>query len=547
MRHSSFNLKFPNMKQLMLPALLLALCLPATAQEGVANLSKQAQKGFMEEVNQADGQYRITYKMAVSKKKDDVRFETYVFDKDMKFLKSEPSTAPKITNEDRPDKTVSYLSAKVGGCTSFDILSMKLRFTRSTVRLSWNYKKQRYEVAEVLSSETFKAKNELGNLVGYAAFNAPEDESLFVLAGADSKEEKRTREYFILSAKAGADIAQKKVDVSGRQSLVYAGQLPGNDVVLVFAPDHGSPDVSAYTYLRYSAIGELKNKAQFKSPWPNMLIMDASEKDGSVFFCGVSAKQAEAYDRVFEEYAGAISNPCFDDAENRQDQKWLKRANGKMERFHLLKFTGNNLDFASTDPISSFKEKMKTPAGERKATAYSGKKFTVQDFTVTPEGEYLVSGQLTGWMLFEKTRVKTYDDLVCLHFNRDGSLKAQYATNRVSTDKKSRMFPAVQFFAPSANGQALHWVILEAKGFKGYESFLDAYQDRPSYYSRYYPRVARLEPAASRLGGFTLLGSKDYFISRRFLPEVNPSDNSIVFIGGDKSFKKLWMAKYMLN
>ncbi|MEO6834235.1 MAG: hypothetical protein ABI378_16070, partial [Chitinophagaceae bacterium] len=233
------------MKTILISLILLgSTAILSNAQEGTAELSKKARNGFITEAVAVDGGYNVTYKMAGDKKKDEVTYETYSFGKDLKFLKSDQASEPKKTAADKPDRTVNSIEAFVGGCTSFDILSMKLRFTKSSIAQTWDYKTQRYVTDKVLSSETFKPKSENGKYRGYAAFNSPVDEALFVLAGADNKENKRATDYYILKATADGDIAEKPVDITGSQSLVYADQVDDGDVVLVFAPRSGSADIS---------------------------------------------------------------------------------------------------------------------------------------------------------------------------------------------------------------------------------------------------------------------------------------------------------------
>ncbi len=540
------------MKRLVLPLLLSILATQVMAQEGTADLSKKARKGFITEVTHNNGNYQVTYKMAGDKKKDAVTYETYNFDSKLQFVNSEQSSEPKLTSNDKPDRTIDFISAQVGGCSSFDVLSMKLRFNQKKVRQKWNYKKQYYVTDDVLSNETFKPKSEdIGALTGYAAYNGPDDGSLFVLAGSQNKEDKKATQFIILSAKAGGDITQKPVDIQGHQSLVYSDQLSNGDVVLVFAPDDGSPDLTAYTYMRFAPDGTQKDKVPFKSPSPNMLIMAVSEHDNSVFFCGTSTKKDDAYNRVFCDYAADINNPCYDGGANKLDEKWTKKSEGKMANFHLLKFTGNQLDFASTEPISNFEDKLKAAPGEKHPDAYEGRKFAVENFTVTPQGEYLIAGQLTGKVKTGSSKAivisKSYEDLVCLHFDKDGHLKAQYASNKMNTDKKSEIFSMNQSFVPSQDGKSLYWVILEVKGTKGYADFFDAYNDLPTFYARYFPRIAKLDPTTTTLGAFKVLGDEDYYISNSVSPITDAAEHSITYIGSDEDRKKVWLAKYIFE
>jgi hypothetical protein len=535
-------------KILLSIAIISGATIGASAQEGSAELSKKARKGFIAEAVPENGGYNIIYKMAGDKNKDEISYESYSFAPDLRFVKSEVTKAPKQTSEDKPDKTINSIQARVGGCTSFDILSMKLRFTKASILKTWDYKQQRYVTAKVLSSETFKMKNENGNMIGYAAFNDPNDENMFVLAGADSKENKRGMDYFILTTGVDGEIAQKPADITGSQILVYAGQMQSGDVALVFAPRKGSPDLSAYTYLRYSCNGELKNMVPFKAPSSNTLVMDVSEQAGSVFFCATSTKSDEGYDDVFAEYAGAISNPCFTDAENKLDLKWMNKANARMESFHLLRFTDNKFDFGSTAAISEFKSKFKKTADNKHADPYTGKKLAVEDFTITADGEYLIAGQLTGReKVGSSNSVKTYEDIVCLHFDKNGQLKAQYGVEKMNNDKKSSAFPVIQSFKPSKDGRSLHWLVLEVKGFKGYESFIDAYNGNETWYARYFPRLAKLDAQSTSLGSFKVLGDEKYYCSKSQMPIANPQENSMVFIGSDEDNKNVWLAKYVFD
>lgn len=530
---------------ILLSTVLLLATAGVQAQEAIQDLSKKAGKGFLYKAESAGGNYVVTYKIPGDKKANEIFYENYSFDGNLKFLKNEEISEPKQSQDDKPDKTVSGFWASVGGCSSFEILSMKLKFSKYTELQTWDYKKQRYITKKTISSETIKPKNENGKYEGYAAFTNS-DQTLFVLAGMDSKVTKHATDFSILSINADLDISGKPVDISGSQSLVYSAQLNDGDIVLVFAPNKGEPDLSAYTYLRYSPNGDVKNKVAFKSPSNNLLIVDICEKDGSVFFCATSTKSKEAYGEVFDDYGASISNPCFTDAQNKKDFSWLKRANEKMESFHLLKFTGGQLDFASTAPVSEFKAKFKS--SDKKADPYKGSKFTVEEFTLTPDGEYLIAGQLNGkTSLGLGNPVKTYEDIVCFHFDKSGQLKAQYGVQKLNDDKKSEIFPVRQMFMPSKDGKSLYWMVMEVKGFKGYADFLDALNGRATYYPRYFPRIAKLDVQNASVGSFTIPGNEKYYMTKRFEPIADTRDNSLVFIGSDEDYKKLWVNKYIFQ
>lgn len=532
-------------------ASLLMLCLTtavATAQEAVQDLTKKATKGYITETDNSSGNYLITYKIGGDKKKNEVFYETYLFDKNLKFVKNEEIAEPKTSAASNPDKTQTRYAAYVGGCSSFDVLSMKLKLSSTTINTKWDYKKQRYVYDKTIKSETIKPKSDNGKYYGYAAFNGGDDGNLFVIAATESKEKKNQNDFVILTVNSDLDIITKPIDITGSQSLVYTNQFDNGEVVMVFAPKKGEGDISNYTYLHYSAKGELINKANFKSPSNNLLVTNAQLVNGSVFFCGSSTKSTDCYDEVFDDYVAEISNPCYKEAKNYRDEKYMKKADDKMENFHMLKFTGNQFVFASTTPVSEFKSRFKTSPADKGADPYKGKNLQVNSFFVTNSEEYLVAGQLTGTVkLGAGNPVKSYEDIICFYFDKNGQLKTQFGTEKMNNEKKSEIFDVKQTFMASRDGKSIYWTILEVKGFKGYDGFLDAYNGDPTYRPKYFPRIAKIDLQNNSISNFTVLGNEKFYISKAFAPIVDTKDNSVVFIGTDDDYKKLWLAKYVFE
>jgi len=518
----------------------------ASGQEAVQDLSKKAKNGFITETAHSGDNYLITYKIGGDKKKDEVFYETYLFDKNLKFIKNEEIAEPKLAVADMPDKTQTRFYAYVGGCSSFDVLSMKLKLSTSTINTKWNYKKQRYVYDKTIKSETIKAKNDNGKYYGYAAFNGGIDGTLFVIAAIEGKKDKN--DFYILSVNENLDITEKPVDISGSQSLVYTNQLDDGDVVMIFAPKKGEPDISNYTYLHYSEKGELKNKVNFKSPSNNLLVTNVQEVNGAVFFCGTSSKSDDSFDEVFDDYVAEISNPCYKTAQNFRDEKWMKKADDKMDNFHMLKFTASQLSFASTTPISEFKSKFKTAPADKRADPYKGKNFQVNSFYVTADEEYLVAGQLMSKVnLGAGNPVKSYEDIICFYFDKTGQLKTQFGTEKMNTEKKSEIYAVKQKFQASKDGKSIYWVILEPKGFKGYDGFLDAYNGVKTYYERYFPRITKLDLQSNTISNFTVLGNEKFYVSNSFSEMIDATEHSVTFIGNDDDYEKLWLAKYVFE
>jgi len=538
------------MKYISLLSLFIFAFASATfAQETVHELSKKAYKGYLYDVDNTGNALNITYKIPGEKKNSDALFETYSFDKNNVFIKVENTS---VVKEVKPDITVTHFYAYVGGTSSFDVLSMKLKLSRKTLLKTWSHEKQAYVVSKVLTDEVLKPKNDNGKYKGYASYITEttnnEADDLFVLAGNDSKEKKQGTAFYILNINSDLEIKETPVELEGAHTLIFCDQLQvSKDVVMVFAPDKGVGDPTNYTYLRYSQKGEFKAKTDFKSPSSNLLIMNVNEAMGAVFFCGTSTKSKDAYAEVFSEFA-SIFNPGFtQDGSNKVDFKWQKNAAEKMANFHLLKFSNDKLDFASTAPIDVFKSKF--IASGRGATAYKGSKFLVERFFITPNQEYLVAGQLTGSTnMGMGNPVKTYEDLVCLYFDKSGQLKSQFGVGKLNNDKKSEIFDMLQNFYVGRDGKTIYWEIKEVKGVKGHQSFMSAYSGgAPSLYAVYFPRLVKLNLADNTIGDVKTLGDEKFYLRKDFQSYLNKDDNSITYLGHDEDFKKLWLAKYVFE
>jgi hypothetical protein len=319
--------------------------------------------------------------------------------------------------------------------------------------------------------------------------------------------------------------------------------MDNEDVIMVFAPNKEGADANKYLYLRYDIQGNLKSKTELKSPSSALLITAAFEKDGNVYFCGTSTNTTDPFVYIFQEYA-PIQNPCFTQGNNFQDAKWEKAAENKMDNFHLLKISGNQLVFATTTPVAEFKSKFKVSPSDKGAASYKGRKFFIEQFYVTAAEDYIIAGQLTGRVsMGTENSYKSYEDLVCLQFDKSGTLKAQYGVEKMNTDKKSEIYSMQQNFYPSADGKSLYWEVLEVKGLKGYASFAAALAGVQSLYPVYFPRLAKIDLGNSSTTAFKVLGDEKYYLRKDYTGILNKADRSMTYIGHDEDFKSLWLAK----
>lgn len=517
--------------------------------ESVQPLSSKSQRGYMYDVSKDDdGSNNITFKMKVDKKSEALTFEKYSFDKELKF---KGAAEVQENKEQKDDIERSSFYAYVGGTSSFDAISMKLKINKRVQLKKWNHEKQLYVTKKTISDETIKPRNDNGKVYyGYASYVSSDEtkSDVLTLAKVDSKDKKLADQFLVLMINDQLELNEKPLELVGSYSLVFCKQITGDDVVMVFAPGENQSDVSKYVYFRFDIQGNLKNKIAFTSPASALLITAAYEKDDAVYFVGSSTKSKKAFEEVFNEYA-SIYNPANGAyGKSYKYLKWKKSLEEEMDNFNFIKIKGNQLDFASATPITEFKDKFKTAPGDKGASVYKGKNFYTERFLVTDSEDYLIAGQLIGSVnLGLGNPVDTYEDIVCFHFGNKGNLKAQYGIGKMNSDKKSEIFDMLQNFYISPDGKSVYWELMEIKGVKGYESFLDAYYSNPSWYATYFPRIVKIDLANNTLGKIKVLGDEKYFLKKNFASTFDKAENSVTYIGLDEDFKQLWIGKMLMN
>ena len=532
-----------------------------TITELAQPLTKQSQKGYIDDVKfEGDGKIHVIYQNKLDKKSTEVAYEDYVFDKGMKFVEKKTTT---IDKEIKPDSESKMLGAYVGGgpkCTSFDVLSMKIRTVTFTRKYSdWNYKKQRYETIKDVDQERGKLKTDDNKpYYGIESWWREDNPLLTVLAYNETKDKKNPKKYLLLNIDFDGNVKETPLDVSGSYSLVYSQKIseeqPGKavgkqDVVVILAPKDGAPNLSEYIYLHYDMSGTLKNKITFQSPSTNLLVTNATVIDGAVFLFGQSTKSKKAFNDVFEDYA-AIESPCFKgsggDAENPQMSKYLKASSEEMDNFHVFKITGGKLDFATTSSVDGIKSKVKSPPSE-KGTPYKGKRFSIYKFEVTPSNEYLIAGQLTDRITTKAAtssqvgmRGWSYGDIVCLHLDAKGNLKAQYAVDKIWEGKKSSLWEMPQNFYFAADGKSVYWEIFEIKGDRDYNAWT-GWSDYVQ--SQMYPRITKINLETTTISDFKTFGNRKYFVYQSFPSKFLPEQNCILYFGKNEDESVLWVGK----
>jgi len=513
----------------------------AQPKETSEELSKAAKKGLLDDANLDDnGDIRVTYQMKVAKKSDEVNYEDYVFSKDLKFLGIQKTKEDK---EKKPTKQATSISAFVGGSNSFNVMSMTLNLSKEVWEMEWNYAKQTYKWGSRLSKEQVKPKNNDSKYRGFASYDNENDGSVLVLASYDKGDEDQ---FVFLHVSTDLNLTEAKLPLTGNYSLVYCGRLKSGNVFSVFAPNKGAADTKKYFYAECTSDGKIVNANDFNAPTPNMAIMDYSEVNGSIYFAAASDKSDEAYNEQFTSYA-PIGNPGYSTAANRQMDKYEKRMLGqKFDKFHLLQFTNGKLQFASTTIIKDIKNLVVNPPSQKKSHPFEGKKFEVQNITVTPSGNILVAGQLVDKKIVNKgsSYEYRYYDYVCMQFDAQGTLKTQYAVEKVFNDSKDESFPARQNFIMSKDGKTAYWELMEVKAVKYYPSAAAAFNGNSIISGHFFPRIAKINLEGRSISDFEGLGENGKYVVYNNPTSITDKEGNRYYIGHDEDYEKVWIGSY---
>jgi len=538
------------------------------ATEKIQPLSKSAVKGYFYNATQdeASGNLEITYKFKSKAKDNQGVFETYTFDKDLNLLKQEEISVLKKDIEDKPDYNQTVVWARVGGCSSFDILSLRLKLSKQSYSYTWNKEKKDYDSKKTEDID-IKPKNDDNRAYsGYASFTDYSTGNLMVLTSSETKNADKSmkKEFVLLDVKTDLSVIEIPLPLESAQ-LVYCGVIPTNnnteyvsednitngDMFFVFTSTFNkkeNPNYNIYTYIRVDKTGVIKENFKIESPSPNLILTGyLQDKDGSVYFCGSYNNLPKTFDQLYKEYS-PLPNPCYTDGVNyRMDTYVNKTAKLKMDYFCIFKIKDSKVEWFKSNAITDIAKALKTPPKQKKAIAYSGNRLNIQYFNILNNGDIFISGQLRDRIMIEKTMMNAYKEVICMQFSPQGEIKAQYGINTESIkDKKNTIFPMPQNFIFSADGQTLYWNLLETKSIKGYASFFDAYYGRATFYANYYPSMIKINMTTNNIEEYNVFGSRKFLLNKNTPYIYNQKDNTIFYIGSDKG-SKLWLAKYVIK
>ncbi len=537
--------------------------------EKVQPLSKNASKGYFYDAvqNLETGGIEVSYKFKNKSKDEQGTFETYYFDKDLNFSKQEETAVIKSDDAPKPDYTKSFIYARVGGCSSFDILSTTLKLSKQTFEYKWNADKKKFTRKRTEDVEIKPKNDDKRTFSGYDAFNAG-DYSMVLVSSETKGEDKKMRKDFIL-LKVSTDLSIKEIPLPLEASqLVYSTVMENNstdaeadnadncdlcnsDMVFVFAPTFdkkSNTDYKKYTYLRVDKNGVVKENVKIDAPSANLIITGvAQSKDGSTYLFGSYNKGEKTFDQLYKEYS-PLANPCYTNGANyRMDTYERSTEKMEMDFVSLIKINNGKTEWIKNTPVADLAKVVKTPAGQKKASAYTGKRLKIQYFNVLPNNDIFISGQLVGSEMMDKVYWKTYKDVICMQVTSTGEIVAQYGVKPESVDDKQNIiFSIPQTFYPNADGSVLYWNLLETNVFKGYADFWDAYNGSATFYRNYHPSMIKINTATKEIMDYQEIGKRKYLLNQKHPFIYNQKDGTIIYIGSDKK-SNLWLAKYTMG
>ncbi len=536
----------------------IALVAPAFAQkvelEKTYTISGKAKRGYLGgvEYDEDKGIYSLTY---VTKSTAKIgRFETYKFDKDFNFIEM-------IEDEVEFEKArTKYKWFDYGGEeVSGDLLTVennlvgqlvlkKGRFIRKYDWLNGGYYTD-YEV-----NEKVKPKDPSGRkltLVTYAS-DAPSAQVTYyggwgwltalntggvknyidatgdvtVVCGVvpnlkDAKEGTVKYEYVTMriSAKDLTIKTEQKFEFDKPQHVVSTRLLPDGDFAILFAPANmgkkgSDPDPLNFTYMRISSVDcKVKERIPFKSLNSYWDVAEISiTNDNEVYLYGpANSKNNDKY------YTDQMSATKFSD-------------------FMVMKIAGGKVAWLTNTNLAEFEAKLQAPPSQKKAPAYSGKKFQIGGFELAPTGDILIYGQNykpkdDGWQ---------YTDIIVFHFDNKGKLKSQYGLDVIETNKYAQASFSESLFTPSGDNKNMYWLIFEVAGIKS--------GNRPRQLN--YARIGKINLAGGTVGDFLTLGQAKgdkYYLENSFPILPSKDGNKLTFFGSDKGGRTLWFSRVALD
>jgi hypothetical protein len=535
------------MKKLF-PALFVLFALSARAQtvdiEKTFEVSKEAQKGFIQQIENDESKQQLKVVYRVRAKKDQAKFITYLFDYQFNLV----NQSEEIINIEKelPSK---YKPAKYKGeAYSVEGLFVEpnmmgnLVLKRKVTSFSWNWLQLQYTWNTSVEGKLKAKTDDDKKLFYHDHIEDLNSGTALILAGEKGKGKEGTYTHMMNFHFLKYDINLNKLadvplNFETPQAVVTTYGIPEEedatktDMIAIFAtfkekrymgPKIWGPDATEYTYVRVSYEGKLLDKATFKVKNSIWKIDDfVFGPDGAVYFFGPSNDETDD----FYHYANEYKDP---------KKKW--------PHFQLAKFQNGKVQYVTSTSMEDFKAKLKPQPDGKKGEPYSGRKIKFTEAVISPGNEVILAGQNFGLARNGKGQVtgREYEDLVMFHFDASGNLVSQYTMNK----KKAAPAPDGQFFEFGADGKTLYWTYFDVVDTKMVKE-LSFIVDKPLGV----PKMGKINLASGTFEKYSEYGKGENFVHYggilNYLKFSNT--NQVNYLGENKKGSALWFVRVNLD
>lgn len=245
----------------------------------------------------------------------------------------------------------------------------------------------------------------------------------------------------------------------------------------------------------------------------------------------------------------------------------------KYKNFQIMKITDGKEEYLSSTELSEFKEKSVIPPSQKQTPEYIGKNLEKSLLYVTPDGQLLIVGQKYTTKRIDdpadtdssdgqaKIKVKDkFKDLLMFHFDAKGILKSTYGIRRDFNNQLAKSNPTPQNIYLNQEGTKIYWVYNEIKGNRrgitlntdilGGLGQISTVARKAKLLT--FPAVSVVDLQKGSMSDFAYLGTNEKGNSEFFTfpgvpPQVSSDGKYLSFVGEDKSGKRLWLARMVLD
>lgn len=511
--------------------------------EKTFDVSREAMKGFIQQVENNDAKKELTFTYRVRAKRNQAKFINYTFNYNFDLVNESEDIVDfeKEIPEKYKPKRYKGEGYEVEGLFVEPNMMGTLVLKRKVTRFSWNWFKLMYDYNVTVEGKLKAKTDDDKKLFYHNHIEDLNDGTAMILAGEKGSMKGGPFNHMMnfhflkydINLTKLADVA---VNFETPQAVVatYGYPLEGDvektDYIAVFAsykaPRYTGPKIwnksaTEYTYVRVSYDGKLLDRITFQSPGSIWKIDDfILGKDGSVYIYGPANSDTDDY------YQG--QNFYLD-----EKKKW--------PRFQLAKLKNNKLDFITSTSMDDFKAKLKPQPDGKKGDPYTGRRIEINSSIETPNHELILGGQNYGMMRNQKGQIvgREYEDLVMFHFDAKGNLISQYTMNK----KVKSSSATVQNFEFSSDLKTMYWVFFDYVDTRLVKE-LDFVVDKPLGV----PKIATINLTNATFEKYSEYGSGNNFVHYNTLNYLRFTDsNQVNFLGENKKGSTLWFVRVNLN